>query len=113
MVDVTSRKDDFDDTLEAAERIYFSIRGQKYEIDLTEEHAREFDEALERFVTAARRVQTQAVVPISRGRGDGRRRSGGSGRDDIPQIRAWALGKGMDVSERGRVKRDIIEAYDA
>src|SRR5207245_6663478 len=47
-----------------------------------------------------------------RSRGDGRRRSGASGRDDIPQIRAWAESQGMDVSARGRIKKEIIDAYE-
>jgi hypothetical protein len=46
------------------------------------------------------------------GRWSGRRRSGRSGRDDIPQIRAWAEAQGMDVSARGRIKKEILDAYD-
>jgi hypothetical protein len=78
--------------------------------DLDEsEGAQRFYDVLGPYIEKSRRVQRQ-VAPTSR-RGD-RRRSSGSGRDDIPQIRAWAQSQGMDVSERGRVKKDIIDAYD-
>ena len=39
--------------------------------------------------------------------------SGASGRDDIPQIRAWAEANGYEVSARGRIKKEVIDAYDA
>ena len=110
MADQVKRVDDFDSSLEAAERIYFTIRGQDFQIDLTEEHAQEFDEALEKYVNAATKLEPQTAIPITRGRR--RQSSGGSGRDDIAQIRSWAEGQGMDVSARGRIKKEIIEAYD-
>jgi hypothetical protein len=48
---------------EAAETVRFALDGVEYEIDLSEEHARELRDALTVFVDAARRV------------GGGRRRS--------------------------------------
>jgi hypothetical protein len=32
---------------------------------------------------------------------------------DPAAVRAWAKGKGVDVSPRGRIKADVIEAYRA
>src|SRR3954453_2269860 len=110
MADQIKRVDDLDNNHEAAERIYFTIRGQDFQIDLTEEHAQEFDEALERYVNAATKLEAQPTTPSTRGR---RRQGGGSGRDDIAQIRAWAESQGMDVAPRGRIKKEIIEAYAA
>jgi hypothetical protein len=40
------------------------------------------------------------------------RRQSSGGRDDIPQIRAWAEANGYDVSARGRIKKEVIDAYD-
>jgi hypothetical protein len=102
--------DDLDKS-EATQTITYTVDGQKYEIDLSEENVRRFHEALEPFVSNSRHVERQAA-PVRRGRGDGRRRSGSSGRDDIPQIRAWAESQGMDVNARGRIKKEIIDAYD-
>jgi hypothetical protein len=103
--------DDLDGS-EATQTLNYTVDGQEYEIDLSEENIQRFHEALEPFVSKSRQVERQ-TAPARRGRGDGRRRSSGSsGRDDIPQIRAWAESQGMDVSARGRVKKEIIDAYD-
>ncbi len=37
---------------------------------------------------------------------------GSSGRSDIGDIRAWAQAQGMKVAERGRIKKEIIDADD-
>jgi len=102
--------DDLDGS-EATQTITYTIDGQEYEIDLSEENVRRFHEALEPFASNSRHVERQAA-PVRRGRGDGRRRSSSSGRDDIPQIRAWAEANGYEVSGRGRIKKDVIDAYD-
>src|SRR4051794_33734960 len=98
--------DDLDGSA-ATQTISYTIEGQEYEIDLSEDNVQRFHEALEPFVSASRQVQRQTA---RRSRGDGRRRGGGSGRDDIPQIRAWAESQGMDVSARGRIRKEIIDA---
>jgi Lsr2 len=102
--------DDLDGS-EATQTISYTIDGTEYEIDLSEENVQRFHAALEPFVSNSRQVQRQ-TEPMRRGRGDGRRRSGGSGRSDIPQIREWAEAQGMQVSARGRIKKEIIDAYD-
>jgi Lsr2 len=104
--------DDLDGS-EGAETITYTVNGQEYEIDLSEDSAEKFHDALEPYIQNSREVRRQAET-ARRGRGDGRRRNsgGGSSRDDIPQIRAWAESQGMDVSARGRVKKEIIDAYD-
>ncbi len=102
--------DDLDGS-EATQTVNYTIDGQEYEIDLSEENVQRFHEALEPFVSASRQVSRQAA-PARRGRGNGRRRTGGSGRDDIAQIRSWAESQGKDVSARGRIKKEIIDAYD-
>jgi hypothetical protein len=102
--------DDLDGS-EATQTLHYTVDGQEYEIDLSEENVQRFHEALEPFVSKSREVVRQPE-PARRGRGDGRRRSSAGGRDDIPQIRAWAESQGMDVSARGRVKKEIIDAYD-
>jgi uncharacterized membrane protein len=102
--------DDLDGS-EGAETISYTINGQDYEIDLSEDNAEKFHDTLEPYIQKSREVRRQAET-ARRGRGDGRRKSGASGRDDIPQIRAWAEAQGMDVSARGRIKKEIIDAYD-
>jgi septation ring formation regulator EzrA len=101
--------DDLDGS-EATQTLQYMIDGQEYEIDLSEENVQRFHEALEPFVSASRQVQRQAA--LTRRRGDGRRRSGSRWRDDIPQIRAWAEANDYEVSARGRIKKEILDAYD-
>src|SRR4051794_41432394 len=84
--------DDLDGS-EGAETITYTINGQEYEIDLSEHNAEKFHDALEPYIQNSREVRRQAET-ARRSRGDGRRRSGGSGRDDIPQIRQWAEANG-------------------
>jgi hypothetical protein len=85
------------------------IDGQEYAIDLSDENIQRFHAALEPFVSASRPVERRVA---STRRRDGRRRSGSRWRDDIPQIRAWAKSQGMDMSARGRIKKEILDAYD-
>ena len=98
--------DDLDEG-EADETVRFGLDGMNYEIDLSETHATELRSALADYVAAARRS------------GSGRRRSPDSGEASAPRnqeaarIREWARDNGHDVSSRGRVNSDIIEAYRA
>jgi hypothetical protein len=101
--------DDLDGS-EATQTLQYTIDGQEYEIDLSEDNVQRFHAALEPFVSASRQVQRQAAP--TRRRGDGRRRSGSRWRDDIPQIRAWAEANDYEVSARGRIKKEILDAYD-
>jgi len=100
--------DDLDES-EGAETITYTVNGQDYEIDLSEENAQRFYDVLGPYIEKSRRVQRQAAPPSRRG---DRRRSSGSERDDIPQIRAWADANGFEVSGRGRIRKDVIDAYD-
>jgi hypothetical protein len=100
--------DDLDGS-EATQTITFVIDGQEYAIDLSDENIQRFHAALEPFVSASRLVERRVA---STRRRDGRRRSGSRWRDDIPQIRAWAEANGYEVSARGRIKKEVLDAYD-
>jgi hypothetical protein len=102
--------DDLDQS-PGAETIYFTVNGQDYEIDLSEENVQRFNSALQEFVDAARRVARQPAS--GRGRQSRRQSSGGnSGRDNVAEIRQWAQANGYDVSGRGRIKKEVLAAYD-
>jgi hypothetical protein len=98
----------------ADETVKFALDGQAYEIDLSDVHAKELRDALEKFQEAGTRLGRyslgsargpvrQAVAP--------RRRSGD--RDQNKAIREWAERNGKKVSPRGRIPQAIIEAYNA
>jgi hypothetical protein len=100
-------RDDLDGSTESVRTLSFAVEGQDYEIDLSEGNVQRFHEALEPFVSKGRQIKRQAGT--TRRRGEGRRSEGG-GRDDIPQIRAWAEANGHEVSARGRIKKEVIAA---
>lgn len=100
--------DDFDGT-DAAETVSFSIDQGHYEIELSSENAAKLREALAPFIERARRVANPARG--ARG-GSGRSRRSAGSRSDTAEIRKWAQDKGYEVSDRGRIPSEIIEAYD-
>jgi hypothetical protein len=102
--------DDLDGS-EGSETLLYTVDGQEYEIDLSEENANTFRTTWQTYIQKSRPVERQVTTPT--GRPTTRRRSSGSGREDIAEIRAWAEAKGIQVSPRGRIKREIIDQYDA
>ena len=103
------RTDDLDES-KNAETVRFSVDGQDYEIDLAEANRQRFYASLQEFIGAARKVTPSASSGKARGQ---RQSTVPFRRQDIPEIREWAMGLSMDVSRRGRIKKEIIDAYDA
>jgi hypothetical protein len=104
--------DDIDGTEIAdggGEQIEFSVRGAEYQIDLSSANAAKFEKALKPYMDAASKV---------RGSGKARRstRSGGNGKGSAQQlavIREWARKNGHEVANRGRIKAEIVDAFEA
>ena len=95
--------DDFDGS-EAVETISFAFEGTEYEVDLSEENAAHFREAIGEYADVARVVG---------GRSRRGRSARSTGKRDTRAIRAWAQENGYEVSARGRISRDVVEAYEA
>lgn len=98
--------DDLDGN-KADETVQFGLDGKNYEIDLSSSNAGKLREALQAYVTAARR-------PGGRRRGaaaSGGTRRAAVDRDQNQAIREWARKRGMKVSDRGRIPADLVEAY--
>jgi hypothetical protein len=112
--------DDLDQS-EADETVEFGLDGVIYEIDLSEEHARALREALGDYISHARRTSGRRRTSPGRspgGRSATRRdRGNGTGgrapvdREQNQAIREWARNQGMTVSARGRIPREVTEAY--
>lgn len=100
--------DDLDGS-EAEGTYAFAYDGTNYEIDLSKENVIKLEEALDPFLTVARKVskrqakQVQAAPAPAKGRN----------REDTAKIRAWARDQGHQISDRGRVPKTILEAYHA
>ncbi|VTU41418.1 Nucleoid-associated protein Lsr2 (plasmid) [Variovorax sp. PBS-H4] len=100
--------DDLDGKSEAAETVQFALDGAAFEIDLTESNAAKLRKALDRYVAAGRRIR--ATSPSTRRPAT---RSEGRSREELAQIRAWAVEAGYEIADRGRIAKNILEAYDA
>jgi hypothetical protein len=114
------QSEEFTDDLDgssAAETVRFAFDGQSYEIDLSRANKRAFEKLIKPYVQSARKAKAGGR---SGGRSGGRgRSSGGSSRSssssgrDLAAVRAWANEQGMAISERGRISKNVLEAYDA
>ena len=97
--------DDLDGS-EAEESVKFSLDGVSYEIDLSAKNAAKLRKEFASYVGSARRVGGRAA------RGRAAKPARGSARKpETAEIRAWAKDQGYDVSDRGRIPAEIIEAY--
>jgi hypothetical protein len=105
--------DDLDGT-EASSTVSFALDGRSYEIDLSEDNAAKLRDSLAAFVAAARRSggsgrrgRTPRATP------EKDEQPTRSNREHTAAIRTWARENGHDVSERGRIPKAVVEAYQA
>lgn len=104
--------DDLDGT-EATETVTFGIDGVNYEIDLSQDNAERLRSSLSPYVGGGRRVGGARRRP---GGGGSRSRAASSGAPanlDTNSVREWARANGHQVADRGRIRSDIIAAYQA
>lgn len=84
---------------EAERTVTFALDGSHYEIDLNQSNIAHLVESLGPFIKAARTT--------TRRRQQRKTTSG----NVTAQARAWARSAGFEVSERGRIPAEILEAY--
>jgi hypothetical protein len=86
---------------------FHPVFGTKHEIELSEKNREHFAAhlaKLDKYIDAAREIVEVKPEPAKAGsKSDGR----------ISAIRTWAQANGFAVGDRGRIKSDIVEAYDA
>ena len=100
--------DDLDGSTEDVGKVWISLDGDNFEIDLSAANAARLREKLAKYVDHATRVtpqktrRSQRVVkpPVS-------------GRDQVQAVRDWARQNGYEVSARGRISRTIQDAFVA
>ena len=98
--------DDFDGEGAADETVEFAVDGVTYEIDLSAKNAKALRSDLKKWVEAGRRVGGRR-----RGRSGGGRAA--IDREQSAAIRDWARRNGHNVSTRGRIPADVIDAFHA
>lgn len=94
----------------ATATIEFSVGGKNYIIDLSEQHAAEFNEALAPYIEHARRARR---APANKRKSRSSSEAARVKRQKNAEIRAWALENGVTVSKRGQLGQDTIAAYEA
>jgi hypothetical protein len=96
----------------ADESIAFALDGTQYEIDLSKKNAAKLRQAIAPFITAGTKLGRTGVIP-ARGREPRGRGTARSDREQNRAIREWAQSNGIDVSDRGRIKQDIVDRFHA
>ena len=94
--------------------VTFLLDNRSYEIDLSDENTDKLHDALAPFIEHGRKAG---------GRSGGRGRTRGqapmtdtparSNREETHAIREWARQNGHQISDRGRIPKSVIEAYQA
>ncbi|MEU5763093.1 Lsr2 family protein [Nocardia sp. NPDC047648] len=101
---VVTLVDDYDGKSQAEETVSFAVDGVAYEMDLSADNAGQLRGFFEQWVPYARRVGR-----ARRGRGGVLRSA--TDREQATVIREWARKNGIDVSARGRISAEVVEAY--
>jgi hypothetical protein len=90
---------------DGGERIEFSLRGVDYRIDLSSANAAKLDKAMKPFIDGAAKIGRRRRTKAGSG--------GSASKEQLAAIRDWARKNGYEVAERGRIKADIMEAFEA
>ena len=107
--------DDLDGS-DAAGTVSFAIDGRAYEIDLSEDNAARLRDSLASFVAAARKSGGSAAAAGRRTQkmtASSGRRAQPLDREQTAAIRAWARQNGHQVSDRGRISKTVVDAFQA
>ena len=105
---MTTLVDDIDGSTDDVLTCAFGLGDASFEIDLSAAHREELESVLAKFVASARPVRGIGPVRTRKAETAGR-----VDRDHSHAIRLWAKDNGFEVSERGRISKTIVEAYEA
>jgi hypothetical protein len=95
--------DDVDGKSVAAETVEFGLDSVTYQIDISVRNAAKLRKAIEPYLGAARRT----------GGREGRIQTIVATAVDNTAVRAWAASNGYEVSSRGRISAEVVDAFRA
>jgi hypothetical protein len=115
--------DDLDGS-DAAGTVVFGLDGRAYEIDLSDDNAARLRESLASFIAAARKSggsaagtrrgqKTAPKMTAPKMTASAGPRSQPLDREQTAAIRAWARQNGHQVSDRGRIAKTVVDAFQA
>ena len=98
--------DDIDGHSIATTQVFFTHKGQKYRLDLTDQHVADFDEAMARWTKAATKLGSNGkpVRKVSARKAP---------KQDNAAIREWAAKKKIELSPRGKIPQAVVDRYVA
>lgn len=102
---ITQITDDLDGSKDA-KTYSFAWEGTEYSIDLNNKNFKALDKLLQPYIEAGQKVSRR---PSSHRRSP----SPSASRRHFSAIREWAKTQGLEVSDRGRIPRAIVEQYEA
>jgi hypothetical protein len=102
--------DDLDGTA-AQGTVTFALENRAYEIDLSDENTDKLHDALAPFIEHARKASRSAGAAQAAPTRKGGRTV--ADREQTQAIRTWARENGRQVSDRGRIPKPVVEAYNA
>ncbi|ROZ42674.1 Lsr2 family protein [Rhodococcus sp. WS3] len=92
--------------------VTFSYQGVDYRIDLRPTNADKIEAVFAPYINAAEKVSS-AGKPRTKTSTAAKASGSGRSAEQLKAIRAWAGKNGFDVSPRGRIKAEVIDAFDA
>ncbi|ATN93967.1 nucloid associated Lsr2-like [Mycobacterium phage Kumao] len=106
--------DDFDNSLPADETVEIGWEGFTYVLDLTKANAKELRQTLKPWLEAAhdRHRTTKQSGSSKSPRGGQKVAQRGTQKEIRAAIREWARNNGYQVSQRGLISREVVDAYE-
>lgn len=98
-------------TDESGEEVFITYKGTSFRIDLSTKNVEKLDKVLQPYLNAAEKIGSQRGRP--RGSSSTRAPSGsGRSKEELANIREWLKKNGHEVNERGRIKAELLQAFD-
>jgi hypothetical protein len=107
---VETHYDDLDESTEDVRTVSLSLDGQSVEIDLSAKNFEKLSQAVAPYLQAGRKAASSAS---RRRRSTSFAAPAAAKANDTQAIRAWAQANGHAVNSRGRIKKEIVDAYEA
>ncbi len=97
---------------ESISTVEFALDGVTYELDLTDENSTKLHDALSQYAKAGRKIGgRRRSGPGPRRAINSTGRTAGYNRETLKSIREWAKKSGHNVSDRGRLPAEVLQAW--
>jgi hypothetical protein len=107
---VETHYDDLDESTEDVRTVTVGLDGQSVEIDLSAKNFEKLSAALAPYLEAGRKTSTSSTTRRRRATPAATAAAKSS---DTQAVREWAQANGYEVNSRGRIKKNIVDAYEA